>query len=335
MSEGKMGADIARISQTLLPGRSIREVLKIPQALAKRFAGKPTAPFLVAQTCGYSVNSSAWRSLNGAAVGYGLTVGAIQAKEMLLTPLGERVASPLNEEEGRLALKEAVLRPQMMGEFFHKFDCAQMPEKDVVYNFFASRGIPQKKLEKAYTVLRENAETAGFFRRIDGKNYLILNLPDADNSAPVQEEQSKPEVRTELSKVYLSHGKKNSLVVGQLRELLVFLGLQPVDSPERENSSLSLLDKVYEDMRRCKLGIIHLEAVDGSRMLKPDENLLVEIGAAIALYGKNLVLLYKKGSLLPANLKGLARCEYEGNQLDYTSILQLLQILRDLGAIHL
>ena len=70
-------------------------------------------------------------------------------------------------------------------------------------------------------------------------------------------------------------------------------------------------------------------------MLNPDENLLVEIGAAIALYGKNLVLLYKKGSLLPANLKGLARCEYEGNQLDYTSILQLLQILRDLGAIHL
>ena len=71
MSGGRIGVDIARISQTLLPGRSIKEVLKIPQALAKRFSGKPTAPFLVARTCGYSVNSSVWRALNGASVAYG------------------------------------------------------------------------------------------------------------------------------------------------------------------------------------------------------------------------------------------------------------------------
>jgi len=38
-----------------------------------------------------------------------------------------------------------------------------------------------------------------------------------------------------------------------------------------------------------------------------------------------LVLLVEKGVVLPSNLQGLYRCEYEGDKLDYDSTMKLLK----------
>jgi predicted nucleotide-binding protein len=54
-------------------------------------------------------------------------------------------------------------------------------------------------------------------------------------------------------------------------------------------------------------------------------NVLIEIGAAIALYGKKIVLLVEKGVELPSNLQGLYRCECEGDRLDYNATMKILK----------
>ncbi|MBE6586639.1 MAG: hypothetical protein E7645_09030 [Ruminococcaceae bacterium] len=56
-----------------------------------------------------------------------------------------------------------------------------------------------------------------------------------------------------------------------------------------------------------------------------NENVLIEIGAAIALFKNRVILLCKKGIQLPSNLQGLYRCEYEGEQLDYQATMKLLK----------
>ena len=58
-------------------------------------------------------------------------------------------------------------------------------------------------------------------------------------------------------------------------------------------------------------------------------NVLIEIGAAMALYDKNFVLLVQKGVQLPSNLQGLYRCEYEGEMLDYQSTMKLLKTFNE------
>jgi predicted nucleotide-binding protein len=76
-------------------------------------------------------------------------------------------------------------------------------------------------------------------------------------------------------------------------------------------------------------GIIHAGSegkyldVDGKPHSKLNDNVLIEIGAAMALYGKKVILLVERGITLPSNLQGLYRCEYEGDRLDYESTMKL------------
>jgi len=68
---------------------------------------------------------------------------------------------------------------------------------------------------------------------------------------------------------------------------------------------------------------------EGKTHVMLNENVLIEIGAAIALYRKSFVLLVEKGVKLPSNLQGLYRCEYEGDKLDYEATMKLLKTFNE------
>jgi predicted nucleotide-binding protein len=84
-------------------------------------------------------------------------------------------------------------------------------------------------------------------------------------------------------------------------------------------------------MRTCSAGVIHVvkegEYLDQQGIQHPriNENVLIEIGAAMALYGKKFVLLVQKDTALPTNLQGLYRIEYEGDRLEYDATMKLLK----------
>lgn len=84
-------------------------------------------------------------------------------------------------------------------------------------------------------------------------------------------------------------------------------------------------------MRSCGAGVIHVGAegkyldTDGKEHTKVNDNVLIEIGAAIALFGKKIILLVEKGVTLPSNLQGLHRCEFEGDRLDYEATMKILK----------
>ncbi len=59
------------------------------------------------------------------------------------------------------------------------------------------------------------------------------------------------------NKVFISHGKQRAIVT-QIKELLEFGKFDPVVSVEREATAISVPEKVFEDMRSCAVGIIHV-----------------------------------------------------------------------------
>jgi predicted nucleotide-binding protein len=90
-----------------------------------------------------------------------------------------------------------------------------------------------------------------------------------------------------------------------------------------------------DDMRGCSAAIVHVgaerklidESGDSHTIINP--NVLIEIGAAMALYNRRFVLLVERGVELPSNLHGLYEVRYEGEQLDHEATMKLLEAFND------
>ncbi len=356
-----------RLSQSKCPAVSIEEVLIIPKAIKDNFAGQAAPPLLLAEACKISPTSSNWRYLTGAAVAYGLIDGAYNSKTIALTTLGERIVAPLKEGDDNIALKEAIMLPSVLSEFYKQFNNNKLPRTDIAYNLLMNKGVPKDKVETTWNILKSNAQKAQILKIISGNEYIFIddvssltvsNTEEArDEAMPIGTEEKEfipeevlekmnipvpnisteqPPVKNSKPNIFISHGKNNAVIVGQLKELLTYGQMEPIVSVERETTAIPVPDKVFDDMRNCDAGIIHIDLEEvpvgnGEQKFKHlNENVLIEIGAAIALYGKRVILLCKKGTTLPSNLQGLYRCEYEGEQLDYASTMKLLKTMQEL-----
>lgn len=136
-------------------------------------------------------------------------------------------------------------------------------------------------------------------------------------------------------KVFITHGKNRDLVE-PIRKLLEYGELTPVVSVDRQSVSKPVPEKVMDDMRFCGAAIIH---VDADRTINDDKgeehvllnpNVLIEIGAAMAFYGRRFILLVRDGVKLPSNLQGLYEVRYGGDTLDATATIKLLEAIKDI-----
>ena len=136
------------------------------------------------------------------------------------------------------------------------------------------------------------------------------------------------------NRVFITHGK-NSKILNQVKELVTYGKLEPVVAMERETAAKPVPQKVMDDMRMCGAAVIHVSAegvlYDQANREVPqiNGNVLIEIGAAMALYGQRFVLLVEQGVDLPSNLQGLYECRYEGDELDMPATMKLLKALSE------
>jgi hypothetical protein len=132
------------------------------------------------------------------------------------------------------------------------------------------------------------------------------------------------------NRVFITHGK-NRTILDQVKELVAFGKFEPIVAQERETSAKPVPEKVMEEMRSCQAAVIHVgvEGVlydkDKNEVPQLNGNVLIEVGAAMALYGKNFILLVEEGAKLPSNLQGLYECRYSGNELSMGATMKLLK----------
>jgi predicted nucleotide-binding protein len=342
----------AYISQTEVPKHSFEEALGLAKALHEDFNGE-APPHELANAMTISPTSSAWQSLTGAAVAYGLTEGGYNAASISLTALGARIVAPEDEGDDLLAIREAVLLPRIMKQFFTKYDRGKFPQEQIGMNVLVSMGAPRERSKVVYEMVRSNGQIAGFITNTKTGLYVALNskLPASvaqtqkaeDEPEPQSEEDAPPSpnipsptpvVTTQNNKVFITHGKNREIVI-QLKEILKFGKFDPVVAVDHETPSKPVPDKVLEDMRSCFASVIHVESEQelmtssGEKVQRINENVLIEIGASMALYGRNFVLLVRKGIHLPSNLQGLYCCFYEGEKLDYEATMKLLKAFNE------
>jgi predicted nucleotide-binding protein len=121
-----------------------------------------------------------------------------------------------------------------------------------------------------------------------------------------------------LKRVFITHGK-NKGFIDPIRKLLTYGELQAIVAAERPTVSQPVPEKVMEEMRSCGAAIIHVEDErtftdsEGKEHKQINENVLIEIGAAMALFGRRFVIVKKDGVTLPSNLQGLYEVRYVGD----------------------
>ena len=152
---------------------------------------------------------------------------------------------------------------------------------------------------------------------------------DALGTKPNTEQESNPSP-TPGARIFISHGK-NRDILDAIKEIVTFGKFVPVVSVEIETPSKPVPDKVMDDMRSCFGAVIHVatdETIvgeDTKPRRKINDNVLIEIGAARALYRNNVILLVADGTDLPSNLQGLYECRYQGDHLDGAATMKLLK----------
>ena len=344
-----------RIFQSIVPNFSVEEALKVPQAIWDHLAGKSGTPLQVCQALDISPTSSKWRDLAGASIAYGFTSGGYNAKSISLEPLGKRAVAPTIEGDDLLAIQQAVRNPSILKQFFDFYEEKKFPKESIAENKLIEWGVPKDRAGSVLDLIKENGRFAHLLSDIQGGLFVtryapeILSEDENDNCKgkiignDIQNEilerldigiEEKPIncflASEKNNRVFISHGK-NKMMVDSLKELLKYGEFEPIISVERESTAISVPEKVFSDMRSCCAGIIHIEEEkvlfneDSMPQKILNENVLIEIGAAIALYDKKIILLCKKGISLPSNLQGLYRCEYDGDKLDIDSTMKLLK----------
>lgn len=357
------------VKQTDVPSASLDEALRIPQSIFDHYAGKPTSPLFVGKALNVDPRGSQLKVLSGAAIAFGLIEGGAQATAISVTDLAKRILRPMEEGEDIAARKEAVLGPRVFGEFLRNYDNNPFPRQDIALNVLEKLGVPRDKATEVLERILASAKSVGFVEEIKGRPYVSLNgatisttpiseqplkleespivnaqVPTSTISAEAPPAISAPK-QTEMAtaiaddqrrrKVFITHGKSRELVE-PIKKLLEFGELTAVVSVERQSVSKPVPEKVMDDMRMCGAAIIHVDVdrtivdKDGKEHVLLNANVLIEIGAAMAFYGRRFILLVKEGVKLPSNLQGLYEVRYSNETLDAHSTIKLLEAIKDI-----
>jgi len=358
----------AYLSQSDVPRHSIDEALRVPQAISDQYGKKPTRPIDVAKALGVQPTTGRFRSLAGAALAYDLTDGGPHAAQIGLSDLGRRVVSPTEEGDDLTAKREALMHPRVVREFLEKYDGSKWPSESIGKNVLEGMGVPRDATQRTHDLILESAGSLGFLTVINGQSFVNLKpalagggvlqvTPVVDADEDVDEEgagsyaepahaevaevaaaaaETPPkEAIVKNRRVYISHGS-NKKIVEQLKELLLYGDFEPVVSEEKETTARPLSEKVLTEMRSCGAGIIHVGTEktiidkDDTEHLLLNYNVLIEIGAAMALYGSNYILLVEEGTKLPSNAYGLYEARYKGDALDHDGTMKVLRSLKEI-----
>jgi predicted nucleotide-binding protein len=347
------------LSQTDVPGSSLENALRVARAISENYADGPVTPLQLAAALEMSPNAGPFRTLCGTSIAYGLTEGGYNAQQISIEPLGKRIVKPLEEGDDAIAKREAVLKPRVVGEFLKKYSGSPLPRHDIALNVLQEMGVPKDKAESVLSLIIDSAQTVGLLREIKGKQYVDLTgvarasgvsgtgqeETDEGKNVDLEEEKPAPHVKPNPTtaqplpqltrRVFITHGKDTSFL-DPIKKLLGFGEMTPVVSVEKQSVSKPVPDKVMEDMRSCSAAIIHVDAEqtlidkDAKEHKIVNPNVLIEIGAAMALYGRRFILLVREGVELPSNLQGLYEVRYKGAVLDGETTIKLLEAINDI-----
>ena len=356
-----------RVSQSDVPSVTLEQAARIPRAIAESYAKQPATPVQVGVALDMKPTTGRFRTLCGAALGYGLTDGGPFAKRIGLTDLGRRLVSPLEEGDDEAALREAVMVPTVERELLERYSGSRLPPRHIVNNVLEEMGVPLQAAERVYDVIIENARSAGFTREIKGDLYVDLSSRlDSSHAAAVEGALESPAAVSEprgsvepsdvgrmsdassatkptseqppaalvTQQVYIACAQPATLLE-QIEAVVEACGFDHVVAAEERPSSQAEMQDEVEAFRRCSAGIIRVSqpelvtdrAGQVHFLFDPDE--LIQLGRAGAQFGSKIAVLVDEATELPQSLRFAHQVQMSGDELETFGLMTLLRALSE------
>lgn len=347
-------AEKRRRASSAYPKNSLKEAVELAQAIQDNNAGKPYNRLDLASALGKSPESSGYRTLITSSNRYGLVIGGYQADAIELTDTGRSIVAPRTESEKNEALLKALKSIEVFDKFFQRFDQSKLPRDDLLKNtFIRDFGIPPEDAESCIAILKENLTDYGILINMSGNLWIRLDKLASPSDAETLTEDDKafegeesaevltagietaqkvqpPKPEIVQPKVFISHSK-NETILEQIKEILNFGQFEYTVAEETETVSIPIPDRVFGAMRQCNSAIISMSADDKERnddgTYRVNPNVLIEIGGAFLAYNKRVILLVDRRVVIPSNLQGLFRVEYEGKEISFSAAMGLQKAL--------
>ncbi len=170
-------------SELSFPKYSLADSIEVPKAIYVQGGGACTLEHLATYLGYKGTNNGAFASKLGAARGFGL----VQKSGNLFqaTPLAHTILSPTYPHEAKKALIEAFFNAELFRRVHDDFKGRELPPEFGLKNAMRNQyGILSSRVDLAYRVLMDSAETAGFFATRSGaKTHLIEPMIHTSNAA--------------------------------------------------------------------------------------------------------------------------------------------------------
>lgn len=346
------------------PATPLEKVVKVALAIKDNSRGKEMARIPLATALDWSPASSGFRSLIADSAAYDLTKGNYNSEVIVLTDLGLSYVRPRDDGEAAKALRDAALKPPLFAKLYAKLDQAKWPDATIENILVRDFEVPAAFAKEAAEVAKANAVFAGLLMEAKKGLWLTLNADlrrkadeaadqseadevgdediesPASGSEPVSESATASPTPTHVNAtalsesvrefVFISHSK-NPAILDQIKTILDYGQFIPVIAEEEETAAIPVPEKVLSAMKRCGSAVINVSADESEKRTDNtygiNQNVLIEIGVAFALYDRRVVLVVDKRVTLPSNLQGLYRCEYEGDELGWNAGMKLQKSL--------
>jgi hypothetical protein len=85
-----------------------------------------------------------------------------------------RIVRPTSEGDDIAAMREALLRPKVVGEFLRMYDGGALPPEAIATNVLKEKGVPADRADGVLELIVEGAQAVGFLKEWGGKRYVDL-----------------------------------------------------------------------------------------------------------------------------------------------------------------
>jgi hypothetical protein len=341
------------------PRHPLKETLSIPEAVWTQNAGNPFDILDVAKAVKKSPTSSGFDQLLASSYRYGLTEGSLSTKIVSLTPLGSSIVAPTVETDVKARLREALLHPEIFRKVYTWMDRKPIPRDDVFRNTVVKTvelggfGIPQKDADEFVQVLMQNVSDYGLADDQQGVKYLRLDKLSPTVQPPIREDvtaegEQKPPVQGEIpaakietpplqipKQIFVAHGK-NKKPLDQMKTILTQFKIPFQVAIDEPHKGRPISAKVVQLMKQCTSGIFIFTAdeettdAQGSKVLRPSDNVVFELGAGIVLYADKIVIFREDGVSFGSDFTDYGHITFEKDKLD-AKAFELMKELIGLG----
>jgi hypothetical protein len=160
-------------SEVRFPSYSLADSVAVAKFIHDKGGGKATPDALAAYLGYKSTANGAYLARAGAARMFGIIMKA--GDFFTLSPLAQQILMPTYAEQARQALVDAFLNIDLFKRVFDDFKGKELPPEFGMKNALRNtyRVVPNR-IDVAYRVLMESAESAGFFETRGARTHLIM-----------------------------------------------------------------------------------------------------------------------------------------------------------------